>query len=96
MTARLKVSRFLRQHLSVGILMIVNGMNVGREGRTGAATMGIYTQGGTVFTAATTDWSHGLAGGDAVVERITHNVLRNDLQNKHACYHFSSYLFPLE
>lgn len=46
------------------------------KGRTGAATMGIYTKGGTVFTAATTDWSHGLAGGDAVVERITHNVLR--------------------
>ena len=46
------------------------------RGRTGAATMGIYTKGGTVFTAATTDWSHGLAGGDAAVERITHNVLR--------------------
>ena len=46
------------------------------KGRTGAATMGIYTKGGTVFTAATTDWAHGLAGGDAVVERITHNVLR--------------------
>ena len=46
------------------------------KGRTGAATMGIYTKGGTVFTAATTDWSHGLSGGDAVVERITHNVLR--------------------
>lgn len=46
------------------------------RGRTGAATMGIYTQGGTVFTAATTDWSHGLAGKDPVVERITHNVLQ--------------------
>ena len=46
------------------------------RGRTGAATMGIYTKGGTVFTAATTDWSHGLAGGDAIVERITHNVLQ--------------------
>lgn len=46
------------------------------KGRTGAATMGIYTKGGTVFTAATTDWAHGLAGGDAVVERVTHNVLR--------------------
>ncbi len=46
------------------------------KGRTGAATMGVYTKGGTVFTAATTDWAHGLAGGDAVVERITHNVLR--------------------
>ncbi len=46
------------------------------QGYTGAATMGIYTKGGTVFTAATTDWSHGLSGGDAVVERITHNVLK--------------------
>ena len=45
------------------------------RGRTGAATMGIYTRGGTVFTAATTDWSHGLRGGDAAVEQITRNVL---------------------
>ena len=27
------------------------------------------------FTAATTDWAHGLAGGDQAVARITHNVL---------------------
>lgn len=46
------------------------------RGRTGAATMGTWTKGGTVFTAATTDWAHGLAGGDAIVERVTHNVLR--------------------
>ena len=45
------------------------------KGRTGAACMGIYTRGGTVFTAATTDWSHGLRGGDKAVERITRNVL---------------------
>ncbi|MBI1929048.1 hypothetical protein HYR99_32980 [Candidatus Poribacteria bacterium] len=54
------------------------------KGRTGAATMGIYTSsppaggtegGGTVLTAATTDWSHGLRGRDAIVERITRNVL---------------------
>lgn len=44
-------------------------------GRTGAACMGIYTRGGTVFTAATTDWAHGLQGGDAAVMRITQNVL---------------------
>jgi hypothetical protein len=42
---------------------------------TGAAVMGIYTRGGTVFTAGTTDWSHGLAGDDSVVEQITQNVL---------------------
>lgn len=44
-------------------------------GRTGAACMGIYTRGGTVFTAASTDWSHGLQGDDPAVERITKNIL---------------------
>jgi len=44
-------------------------------GRTGAACLGLYTRGGTVFTAATTDWAHGLQGGDAAVMRITQNVL---------------------
>jgi hypothetical protein len=43
----------------------------------GNACMGIHTRpgGGTVFTAATTNWSHGLRGRDPVVERITRNVL---------------------
>ena len=41
----------------------------------GAACLGIYTQGGTVFTAATTDWSHGLSGGDPIVMQITKNIL---------------------
>ena len=45
------------------------------KGRTGAACMGIYTRGGTVFTAATTDWSLGLRGNDKTVERITRNVI---------------------
>lgn len=45
------------------------------KGRVGASTMGIYTRGGTVFTAATTDWSHGLAGGDPAAIRITKNIL---------------------
>jgi len=31
-------------------------------GRTGAACLGLYTNTGTVFTAATTDWAHGLQG----------------------------------
>jgi len=44
-------------------------------GHTGNACMGIYTQGGTVFTAATTDWAHGLKGKDKHVEQITRNVL---------------------
>ena len=41
----------------------------------GAAVMGCYTQGGTVFTTGCTDWSEGLRGGDKVVEQITRNVL---------------------
>jgi hypothetical protein len=43
--------------------------------RVGAAVLGIYTRGGTVVTAGTTDWSHGLAGSDPAVIRITRNVL---------------------
>jgi hypothetical protein len=45
------------------------------KGQDGASTLGIYTQGGTVFTTASTDWAHGLKGSDAVVERVTRNVL---------------------
>lgn len=45
------------------------------KGRVGAACMGVYTRGGTVFTAATTDWAHGLRGGDKAVQQITRNVL---------------------
>lgn len=47
------------------------------NGRTGAATLGIYSKpgGGTVFTAATTGWAHGLRGGDPEVEHITKNIL---------------------
>lgn len=43
--------------------------------RVGAAVMGTYTRGGTVFTAGTTDWAHGLSGGDEKVIQITHNIL---------------------
>ncbi len=45
------------------------------KGRTGNACLGVYTQGGTVFTSGSTDWSHGLKGGDKTVDRITRNVL---------------------
>ena len=41
----------------------------------GAAVMGVYTQGGTVFTTGCTEWSRGLAGKDPLVDRITRNVL---------------------
>ncbi|HCN31308.1 MAG TPA: hypothetical protein DIT64_21880 [Verrucomicrobiales bacterium] len=45
------------------------------QGRTGAACMGVHERGGIVFTAGTTDWAHGLSGGDATVTRITRNLL---------------------
>jgi hypothetical protein len=42
----------------------------------GAATIGLFRRGGTVFNAATTDWARVLTGGTApAVERITRNVL---------------------
>lgn len=45
------------------------------KGRVGHAVLGVYTRGGTVLTAGSTDWSHGLRGNDAAVVRITRNVL---------------------
>jgi hypothetical protein len=41
----------------------------------GAAVLGCYTRGGTVFTTGCTEWVRGLEGRDRVVERITRNVL---------------------
>lgn len=45
--------------------------------RIGAAVLGVYTSegGGTVVTAGTTDWAHGLQGADPVVMQVTKNVL---------------------
>jgi len=40
-----------------------------------AATLGLHAPGGTVFTAATTDWSRVLAQGSPAVAQITRNVL---------------------
>ena len=45
------------------------------NGRIGNAVMGVYTRGGTVFTCGSTDWAHGLKGGDKAVMQITKNVL---------------------
>ncbi|MBL8820483.1 MAG: hypothetical protein JNL58_30950 [Planctomyces sp.] len=45
------------------------------QGRVGAACLGVYTRGGTVFTCGSTDWSHGLRGEDPNVTRITRNIL---------------------
>jgi hypothetical protein len=41
----------------------------------GHAVLGTYERGGTVVTTGCTDWTFGLAGGDPLVERITHNLL---------------------
>jgi hypothetical protein len=41
----------------------------------GAAVMGMYQRGGTVFTTGCTEWTNGLRGGDPAVERITRNIL---------------------
>jgi hypothetical protein len=45
------------------------------KGRTGQAVLGTYTHGGTVVTAGTINWSHGLRGNDPVVVRVTRNML---------------------
>jgi hypothetical protein len=41
-----------------------------------AATMGLFTRHGTVFTAGTTDWAQVL-GQDARIDRITRNVIKS-------------------
>ena len=43
--------------------------------RIGNAVLGTYTQGGTVVTAGSTDWAHGLRGNDPITEQITKNIL---------------------
>ena len=45
--------------------------------RHGHAVLGAFTNdaGGTVVTAGSTDWAHGLAARDPQVEQITRNVL---------------------
>ena len=50
-----------------------------------AATMGIFTRGGTVFQAGTTDWAQVLAAGtDTRVETITRNVIDGLLRQRTA------------
>jgi hypothetical protein len=44
-------------------------------GQAGMATMGIYRNKGTVFTAGTIEWAKGLQNPDGPVAQITHNVL---------------------
>ena len=40
-----------------------------------AAVLGTYSNGGTVVTVGTTDWSHGLKGNDPALTRITRSIL---------------------
>src|SRR5262245_41409266 len=40
-----------------------------------AAVVGTCSNGGTVVTVGTADWSHGLKGNDPAVTRITRNIL---------------------
>ncbi|HEY0062669.1 MAG TPA: N,N-dimethylformamidase beta subunit family domain-containing protein [Telluria sp.] len=52
-----------------------------------AATMGLFTRGGTVFTAGTTDWVQALdSNEDPHLSAITHNVIDRLLeQGSHSC-----------
>ncbi|MCY2994339.1 MAG: hypothetical protein NTY19_41665, partial [Planctomycetota bacterium] len=43
--------------------------------REGVGVLGVYERGGTVVTVGSTDWAHGLAISDPIVERITRNIL---------------------
>lgn len=43
--------------------------------RHGHAILGTYTRGGTVVSAGSTDWSHGLEQRDPRVEQVTRNIL---------------------
>ncbi|NED08246.1 hypothetical protein G3I55_42200 [Streptomyces sp. SID6648] len=47
-----------------------------RDARYGAAMIGVFEHGGTVFNAGTCEWVSGLIHRDPFTERITHNVLR--------------------
>lgn len=44
------------------------------KGRVGNAVVGKHSNGGTVVTVATTDWSHGLKGTIRAVTGIPRNI----------------------
>ena len=46
-----------------------------RTQQPGSAVMGLYEQGGIVFTTGCTEWAKGVRGEDPVVEQITRNIL---------------------
>jgi hypothetical protein len=63
----------------LGFVIVATSSVAGWEGaEIGAlacATMGYHEKGGTVFTAATTDWPRALEQGDPAVATITRNVI---------------------
>jgi hypothetical protein len=50
--------------------------------KSGMATMGLYQNTGTVFTAGTIDWARGLLQPTPVVSQITENILRELSQRR--------------
>jgi hypothetical protein len=64
-----------RSFVILGIARLGAGWRERPEGERAVATLGVYTEGGTVFNAATVDWARLLAAGHGAVERITRNVL---------------------
>jgi len=60
----------------LGVSRLGAGWQNRPDGDNAAATMGLYTNTGTVFTVATVDWARALASRqDSNVERVTQNVL---------------------
>ena len=59
----------------LGVGRLGAGWEYRPDGDNAAATMGLYTDTGTVFTAATTDWARVLARGEKHVDQITRNVI---------------------
>jgi hypothetical protein len=58
-----------------GLVILGTGDTSVWPGQNGAATMAMYSNTGTVFTGATTDWARLVAQGDAATAAITRNVM---------------------
>lgn len=72
-----KQPTFLDGTPSTFVVLATADGRAGLAGQPGWATLGRYTNGGTVFTAATTEWASGLdpAAPDSDIQRITTNVI---------------------
>jgi hypothetical protein len=58
-----------------GLVILGTGDTSVWPNQNGAATMAVYSNTGTVFTGATTDWARPLAQGDPATVAITRNVV---------------------